>query len=589
MKKSIGLLLILFFFVLACTKKQASNESNKEFAAFLAKYWDENAQFDPIGATSRGDLRYNNVLPNENSVDYRLKVKVFTEQKLAAIKQFDRETLNDNDKISFDILKRDLEMSLEGFEFQDELIPMQQFWGTYLTLPQIGSGESSQPFKTVKDYDDFLGRLKDFTPWCDSAIVNMKVGMQKGAVLPKPLAEKVIQNLNGLILKNISKSVFYGPINRLPASFSDVDKARLKVDYTKAISETNANYEKLATFFKTVYLPKTRLSAGIDAIPNGKKQYEFLVREWTTTNMTPDEIHQLGLREVARIRAEMEKVKTEVGFKGDLKAFFKFTQSDKQFKIYKTPADVLAGFEKIHQAIEPQLKKAFGSFPKSKFEIRRTEAFREATSSAEYVGGSPDGSRPGIFYTPILDAKNFVYPGMESLFLHEAIPGHHYQTSLQMENSNLPEFRKFYWAGAYGEGWALYCESLGKELGVYTNPYQYFGALGDEMHRAIRLVVDTGIHAKGWSREKAIDYSLENEPTSMQAAVAEIERYMAIPGQALSYKIGALKIRELRTRYEKELGTKFNLAAFHDEILKDGCLPIEILENKMNTWVKTIK
>jgi uncharacterized protein (DUF885 family) len=587
--KNLTLIAFILIFCFSCTKKTPATP-NKELAAFFEQYWQASDEFDAIGSTSRGVEKYNHILPNENSIDFRNKYKAFLESNLASINKFDRESLTDNDKISYDVFKRDIEISLEGYKFESHLMPIQQFWGTYLTMVQLGSGESDQPFKTVKDYDNFLGRLNDFTPWSDSAIVNMRAGIKIGAVLPKSLTQKVIPQLEGIVSKDVTKSIFYGPINKLPKSFSEADKQRLTTAYKNAIEKNvNQNYGKLANFFKTEYLPKTRLSSGYDAIPNGSKEYAYLVKQWTTTNMTPDEIHQLGLKEVARIRAEMEKIKTEVGFKGSLKEFFAYTQKDAQFKTFKTPQEVLAGFEKIHQTMEPQLKKSFNLVPKSKFEIRRTEAFREATASAEYLQGSPDGSRPGIFYVPILDAKTFVYPGMESLFLHEAIPGHHYQTSLQMENKDLPQFRRFYWAGAYGEGWALYCESLGKEMGLYTNPYQYFGALGDEMHRAIRLVVDTGIHSKQWSREKAIDYSLDNEPSSEQAAIAEIERYMAIPGQALSYKIGALKIRELRTKFEKQLGTKFNLAAFHDEILKDGCLPIAILESKMNTWASSIK
>jgi uncharacterized protein (DUF885 family) len=257
---------------------------------------------------------------------------------------------------------------------------------------------------------------------------------------------------------------------------------------------------------------------------------------------------------------------------------------------YKTPKEVLDAFEDIHQRMRPSLEKMYTRVPKTPFEIRQTEAFRAASASAEYNPGSPDGSRPGIFYVPILDATKFnITSGMESLFLHEAIPGHHYQISLQQENTSLPKFRRFSWYGAYGEGYALYCESLGKELGLFTDPYQHFGALGDEIHRAIRLVVDVGMHTKNMSREEAIKYMMDNEAIGEDGAVAEIERYMAIPGQALSYKIGALKIRELRNKYEKELGPKFSLAKFHDEFLKDGCMPLAIVEQKMDAWAATQK
>ena len=288
-----------------------------------------------------------------------------------------------------------------------------------------------------------------------------------------------------------------------------------------------------------------------------------------------------------RIRTEIEKTKQAVGFQGDLKAFFEHMRTDKKFMPYHTPAEVLAAFETIHKKMEPALKTMFGRVPKTPFEIRQTEAFRAASASAEYFQGSEDGTRPGIFYVPILDATKFnTTSGMESLFLHEAIPGHHYQVSLQQENSQLPKFRRFGGNSAYAEGWALYTESLGKELGLYTDPYQYMGALGDEIHRAIRLVVDAGMHSKNMTREEAIKYMMDNEPISEQGAVAEIERYMAIPAQALSYKIGALKIREIRERLSNELGPKFKLSNFHDEILKDGNMPLDVMESKMNRWAK---
>jgi uncharacterized protein (DUF885 family) len=283
----------------------------------------------------------------------------------------------------------------------------------------------------------------------------------------------------------------------------------------------------------------------------------------------------------------MENTKKKAGFNGDLNSFFEFMKTNKKFKPYKTPEDVLNAFRSIQARIEPNLKKMFGRTPRTPFEIRQTEAFRAASASAEYNQGLADGSRPGIFYVPILDASQFnITSGMESLYLHEAIPGHHYQISLQQENESLPKFRRYSWYGAMGEGWALYCESLGKELGLYTDPYQYMGALGDEIHRAIRLVVDVGMHLKKMTREEAIKYMIENEAITEQGATAEIERYMAIPAQALSYKTGALKIMELRKKYEAQSGDKFNLAAFHDELLKDGVMPLDVMESKMDTWAR---
>jgi len=340
---------------------------------------------------------------------------------------------------------------------------------------------------------------------------------------------------------------------------------------------------------KNEYLPAGRKTSGFDALPNGKALYDYNIKYYTTTEMTADEIHQLGLREVERISQEMEKIKEQVGFKGDLKSFFNDVRLNKKLMPFTKPEEVIANFNKIHETMKPNLKKLFDLTPKTAFEVRRTEAFREASASAEYNPGLANGSRPGIFYVPVPNARTYNIVSDESLFLHEAIPGHHYQVSLQQENKSLPEFRKNLWYSAYGEGWALYSESLGKELGLYTDPYQYFGMLSAEMHRAIRLVVDTGLHSKGWSREKAIQYSLDHEAESEESITAEIERYMAAGGQALSYKIGQLKIRELRTKTEKELGAKFDIKEFHNLVLESGCVPLKLLEDKVNDWIATKK
>lgn len=582
----IGLLALMIFSCSKQAEQSSISAPNKDLAKVFDDYYEENLKLSPISATNQGDNRYNDLLPNDISQEFIEKSKAFYTSYLDKINKFDRESLNDEDKIAYDIFKREMEVQLEGYKFQGELIPFQQFWGLPLTIGQLGSGDGSQPFKTVKDYEDWLKRVSAFKVWADTAVVNFRKGIAAGIVLPKSLVVKMIPQMNDLVVSDPTKSLFYGPINKLPKDLSDADKTRLTEAYKKAImTELVPTYKNLGDFLKNEYLPKARTSSGIDALPQGKELYAFQAKIWTTTEKTPEEIYETGLKEVARIRGEMEKVKEQVGFKGTLDEFFTYLKTDKKFYPYKQPNEVLDAFRGILTKIEPNLKKMFNKTPKAKFEVRQTEKFREASASAEYNPPSVDGSRPGIFYVPIPDATKFnLTSGMESLFLHEAIPGHHYQSALQQENTNLHKFQRFNWYGAYGEGWALYCESLGKELGLYTDPYQYMGALGDEIHRAIRLVVDVAIHTKGWSREKAIKYMMDNEPISEQGATAEIERYMAIPGQALSYKIGALKIRELREKYEKQLGSKFSLAAFHDEFLKDGCMPLSVLERKMDAW-----
>ncbi|MBD2723959.1 DUF885 domain-containing protein [Hymenobacter armeniacus] len=551
-------------------------------------YWEQQSRLDPLSATAYGDNRFNDQLPNNQTRAYRDTLRAFYQGYLTKLQQFDRDKLSDNDKISYDIFAYEMNHGLASLKLNAWMLPANQFYGLPISLGQFGSGQGIQPFKTVKDYDNWLGRVHGFTAWTDSAIANFRVGVRTGVVLPKVLVQRMIPQLQApdIVVTDPTKSLYYGPVTRFPKDFSDADKTRLTEAYKKAIlTELVPAYQKLGAFLQTEYLPKARATSGIDAVPGGKEIYAYDVKYETTTDKTPAEIYQTGLREVARIRQQMEAIKAEVGFKGDLQAFFKYLNEDPKFRPFKKPEEVLAAFENIHQRMLPNLQKMFGRTPKTPFEIRETEKFREASASAEYNQGSPDGSRPGIFYVPIPDATKFATTsGMESLFLHEAIPGHHYQISLQQENTALPKFRRFGGQNAYVEGWALYCESLGPELGLFKDPYQRMGALGDEMLRAVRLVVDTGLHSRQMTREQAIEYLLANLSTTRDEATSAIERYMAIPGQALGYKIGQLKIRELRAKYEKQLGSKFSLSAFHDELLKDGSMPLAVLETKMDAW-----
>lgn len=559
---------------------------NSELGFLLDKYYEEYIQLFPLNATTNGDNRYNDKLYADFTNSYREKLKEFYSKYKAYVSKFDYNELNDNDRISVDVLNNEIDIALKGLEQIDNLMPLNQFQSLHLTIAQFGSGEGVQPFKTKDDYYNWISRATAFNTYIDSAILYFKKGINDSIVLPSALVQKMIPQCADMMVTDVTKSLFWGPVQKMPATFSASLKDSITKDYTTLIStQLIPAYSKLHQFLQTTYLPAARNTSGIGSVKNGNKYYEYLVKYWTTTNKTPEEIYQTGLAEVARIKAEMERVKTQVGFSGNLKAFFDFMKTDKQFTPFKTDAEVLTAFKNIQSSIDTNLKKMFGNTPKTKFEIRQTEAFRAASASAEYLQGSADGTRPGIFYVPIIDATKFnSTSGMESLFLHEAIPGHHYQVSLQQENTSLPKFRRFLWYGAYGEGWALYTESLGKELGLYTNPYQYMGALGDEMHRAIRLVVDVAIHTKNMTREQAIAYMMENEQISEQGATAEIERYMAIPAQALSYKVGSLQIKAWREKFEKQLGTKFKLSSFHDTFLSTGCLPLIVAEKNLENW-----
>ncbi len=588
MKKSILISCLIIIFLLFVNCK--SDQKQIDFKKLTENYFDDKNALSPLDATVNGQNQFNGQLVFEMTDSYRKKQASFFDKYESELSKIDKENLSPEELNSYEIIKWEIEVGKEILKQPTNLIPIHQFWGTHLTMSQFASGSAAQPFKTEKDYKNFLKRINLYSDWIDSAMVYMKKGIDKGMVLPKALTLKVIPQFEEIITPKVEDNLFYSTIKTFPADFTESQKSNLTKEYSAAINDKlMPQYQKMIAFLRTEYLPASRTTSGICSIPTGKKTYAAYVKQWTTTNKTPEEIHEIGLKEVARLNSEMEKVKVQVGFKGTLKEFLNDVRNKKELKPFTKPEEVLAHFQKIYETIKPNVDKLFSLQPKTKFEIRRTEAFREKTASAEYIQGAVDGSRPGIFYVPIPDAKEYNVLEDEDLFLHEAIPGHHFQMSLQQENTSLPDFRRYNWFGAYGEGWALYTESLGKELGLYKDPYQYLGMLNDEIHRAIRLVVDTGIHSKGWTREQAIQYSLDNEAESEASITSEVERYMAIPGQALSYKIGQLKIIELRHKAEKELGSKFDIKKFHAMVLESGVMPLALLEKKIDDWIKLEK
>ena len=581
------LLLILTSIVFINCK---SDTQKQDFAAITKAYFDAKCALDPLGATQSGQNEYNDKLVFEMTDSYRKSQATFYDKYQNELATIDTTALTTEEKNSYDIIKWEVSVGKDLLKYDTNLMPIHQFWGTNLTLGQFAGGTSAQPFKTQKDYKNFLKRIDLFSVWIDSAMVYMKKGIDKGVVLPKSLTVKIIPQFESMVSPNVEDNLFYTTIKLFPKDFTEEQKDKLKKEYTAVITEKlEPQCKKMTAFLKNEYLPASRSTSGMSSLPNGKGLYNVYVKQWTTTFKTPEEIHAIGLKEVARIKAEMEKVKVQVGFKGTINEFFEHVKTKPELMSFKNPEEVIANFERIYSVIKPNVNKLFSLQPKCPFEIKRTEAFREKTGSAEYNQGSADGTRPGVFYVPIPDVKMYNCYGDEDLFLHEAIPGHHFQISLQQENKELPDFRKFNWFGAYGEGWALYTESLGKELGLYKDPYQYFGMLGNEMHRAVRLVVDTGMHAKGWTREQAINYSLNNEAESEEAITAEIERYMAIPGQALSYKMGQMKILELRKKAQDKMKDKFDIKVFHQKVLGSGVLPLALLEKNTNNWIESSK
>lgn len=592
MKKTLVLLIPVLMLLYACgpSEKEIAQKNQSDFDSLKVSYHAESFRLNPLRATSAGDNRYNDQLPNTITEAYRQEQKAFFEKYQNQLAAIDRSKLSEDDQLSYDLLTYECERSLEGLQFKDYLMPISQIRSLTLMVAQLGSGTGNQPFKTVKDYENWLSRLDGYVAWCDSAIVNMRKGMASGYVIPKALTVKVIPQLANFDHGPAEDLLYYAPIKNIPADFSEEDKSRLAAAYKDKIENSIVPANKrLRDFIEVEYLPACRESSGIDGIPGGKEYYDYLVRYFTTTDKTADEIFKLGLSEVDRISAEMEKIKEEVGFKGDLKAFLESLRTDRKLRPFKTGEDIIAYYNAIHDKMKPNLTKLFERAPKAGFEVRRIEAFRERTTAANYNAGSEDGTRPGIFYFPSPEPENYSIVGTENLFLHEAIPGHHYQIMLKIENRELPDFRRYLNYGAYTEGWALYTESLGRELGLYTDPYLYFGMLSSEMHRAIRLVVDAGMHSQGWTREQAIQFSKDHEAASEQNIISEIERYMGMPGQALSYKMGQLKILELRAKAEKELGDKFDIRKFHSQILDSGSLPLETLEQKINQWIESSK
>ena len=561
-------------------------EANQQLDQLAEAYFEASLALNPLAATSIGDNRYNHLYVASFSEDARAKSRALDEQYLARLQAIPRESLDEEHRLTHDVFRRNLESGLRGLQFPSHLQPLNQFYNFGSSFAQLGSGTGIHPFKTVKDYDDFLSRVRGFTEAVDIAIANMRRGMEAGIVQPRVLMEAALPQLAAHVVEDPEKSLFFGPIRNMPASFAQADRERLTAAYQAAIRDQIVPaYRKLHDFVQDEYLPRARSTAGLGALPNGRAWYEHMVRTSTTTDLTPDQIHQIGLAEVARIHREMEKVKEQVGFRGDLQAFFRHLSTDPRFK-YNSREEMLADYRNAKARIDATTDRLFDVRPRADYEIRPVEPFRERSAAGgSYMAASPDGSRPGVFYLNTYDPQSRPRSGMESLLLHEGSPGHHFQISIQRELENLPRIRRFGGFTAYSEGWGLYAESLGKELGLYTDPYQYYGALAGELWRAIRLVVDTGIHSKGWTREQAIEYARNNSSQGETSIVSEVERFMAIPSQALAYKIGQMKISELRRKAETALGPRFDLKAFHREILEDGALPLDVLEAKIDRWI----
>jgi uncharacterized protein (DUF885 family) len=574
----------------AATKQ---SEHDHLFAIFAAS--DEaSLRRNPVSALLRGDMRYADRLGDNISDAYYAAEKQAAESDLKALGIIDRARLNPTDAIAFDVFKFTTEDTLRGYgEDLLRLIrvrPMNHFYGTHTFYPTFASGQGAAPFATLLDYENNLKRHKDYVRYLDNTILRWREGMASGVVDTELTVRNMIEQLDGQLKQAPAESSYLGPVRKFPDSIPAAERARLTTAYRAAYDgEIRPALTRVRDFLRTEYLPAARGGVGLLSMKGGPELYRHLVRSSTTLDIAPEEIHQLGLSEVARIRGEMDKVRREVGFKGDLAAFFEHLRTDPKFQP-KSRQALTDAYYSVGKKVDAELSRFFSTIPKARLEIRPYEPFREKfEAGGSYESGTPDGSRPGVFYFNAYDLPSRTTPGINTLYLHEGAPGHHFQISLAQENEALPSFMRFGGNTAYAEGWALYAETLGYDMGLFKDPYQRFGTLSDEMLRAMRLVVDTGLHAKGWTRDQAIAYMLANSNMGRTDATAEIERYIAIPGQALAYKLGSLTIQRLRAKAQGELGDRFDIRAFHDQVLNTGALPLAVLEQKIDRWIAATK
>ena len=576
----------------AATAAQAMSQQAAHDALFaLFKKSDEdNLRRNPLSALARGDLRYADQIGNYLTKEYNDAEIAAAKAELAALHAIPRDALSATDKIAYDVFEYGNVQTLKGFEpaimALTEVRPVNHVSGFHTFYPTFASGKSAAPFKTVLDYENNLKRHRQYAVLTDRAIGKFREGLKSGVLETKLTIKNVIEQLDTQLKQPLEQSPFYGPIGMFPETVSAADRTRLTAEYKDVIGNViYPAHKRLRDFLANEYLSHARDQVGLSQMKDGARLYQFMIEQTTTLPMTADQLHTLGLSEVARIRGEMEKVKNEVGFKGTLQQFFDDLRNNPKYKP-KSREWLTEEYFRIGKAVDAKVPQYFTLVPKTKLDIRPYEPFREKfEAGGSYQQGTPDGSRPGIFYFNAYDLPSRTTTGMTTLYLHEGAPGHHFQISLAQENEALPAFMRFGGNTAYVEGWALYAETLGYEMGFYKDPIQRQGTLDDEMLRAMRLVVDTGLHSKGWTREQSIEYMVSNSGLTRTEVTAEVERYIAIPSQALAYKVGALTIQRLRKKAAAALGSKFDIREFHAIVLDTGSLPLPILERKVDDWI----
>ena len=564
------------------------SEHDKLFALFADADARELA-LNPLNRLFRGDDTNAGRLGDFLTDSSFLAGRTNTQLNLALLALIDRSKLSETDQLAYDVFKYTQERALAGATDEiralTEVRPLNHFFGLHTFYPQFASGTGVAPFKTLAHYEDNLSRHDDYIDFIDRAIAKFRAGMKSGVVETKLTVGIMVTQLDTQLGTPLADSMFMAPTKAFPESISAADRARLTPAYEAKTQEIYAVNTRLRDFLRDEYLPVARESIGLSQMKGGAKLYAQLVEDTTTLPLDPETIHQLGLKEVARIKADLEQLKKEVKFKGTLTQFFDYVRTDTKFQP-KSREALTQSYYDIGKQVDAKIGDYFSLIPKSPLEIRPYDpSVEEFEAGGSYQSGSPDGARPGVFYFNAYDLPSRLTPGNVTLYLHEGAPGHHFQISLAQENEALPAFMRYGGTTAYVEGWALYAETLGYEMGFYKDPWNRYGTLQDEQLRAMRLVVDTGIHAKGWTRDQAIDFMLTNSGMTRTEVVAEVDRYIAIPSQALAYKIGALTIQDLRKKAELKLGKKFDIKAFHEQVLNTGGLPLAVLEQKIDRWI----
>ncbi len=554
------------------------------------EYWDASMRLNPLQATFQGDARYNDQLPNFLSAASRQQSHDFMVEWLGKVEAVGPAGLQGQDLLSYEIFVRDARVSLAGEQYPTWLLPINQYYNLSSIIAVLGSGAGAQPFRTVKDYENWSKRSLGIPALFDQAIANMREGIAAGVVQPRSLMEKVLPQLDAVIKPTAEETLFWGPIRTLPADFSAEDKARLTAEYKRMIEyRIIPAYRSLRGFIATEYMAAARTTDGMSALPNGQAWYTHNVVSSTAPGRTPAEIHALGEQEVKDLQARIAAVMKAAKIRGSMQKAFTSMRNDRQF-VYRDPSALLARYAEVGRRVDAVVPTFFNEQPKAKLEIKAVEPDRAATTSAaSYQPGSADGQQPGVLYVNTGDLPSRKRWSVTMQYLHEAIPGHHYQLGAQQELTALPRFRRLGGDVAFVEGWGLYAESLGQELGLYDDPYDQLGYLQTTLLRTVRLVADTGLNSAGWTRKQAIDYMVSNADIPASDAAAEVERFMALPGQALAYRVGEIKIRLLRDKAKAELGERFDAREFHHEILKDGSMPLDILEAKIDRWIAAKK